>query len=84
VVYKISVVYRRNFGNWLYHLTFFLGGLIFIPQKHREATRVKYNSITTNVYPDFGHQHDNDAIRKRLEVFQTKSLNKKDGSVSCK
>jgi len=41
---------------------------------------VKYNSgvfITTNVYPDFGHDHDNDAIRKRLEVFQTKSLNKK-------
>ena len=59
---------------------------MFIPQKHREAFRVKYNSgvfITTNVYPDFGHQHDNDAIRKRLEVFQTKSLNKKDGSVSC-
>jgi len=43
----------------------FTGGLVFIPQKHKEANRVCYNSgifITSNVYPDFGHQHDNDAI----------------------
>lgn len=63
----------------------FTGGLVFLPQKHKEASRVKYNSgvfITTNVYPDFGHPHDNEAIRKRLEVFQTVSLRVKDGSVS--
>jgi len=60
---------------------------VFLPQKHKEASRVKYNSgvfITTNVYPDFGHAHDNEAIRRRLDVFQTKSLRKTDGSVNSK
>ena len=60
---------------------------MFIPQKHKEANRVCYNSgifITSNVYPDFGHQHDNDAIRRRLDVFNTCSLQRKDGSVSGK
>ena len=58
---------------------------MFIPQKHRDGIRVKYNSgffIATNVYPDFGHQTDCDAIRKRLEVFQTISLRRTDGSVT--
>lgn len=62
-----------------------LGGMMFIPQKHKEGLRVKYNSgffIATNVYPDFGKQEDCDAIRKRLEVFQTKSLPRKDGSAT--
>ena len=78
------VICKGFYATFYFHIS---GGLIFIPQKHREASRVKYNSgvyITTNVYPDFGHQHDNDAIRKRLEVFQTKSINKKDGSISGK
>jgi len=56
-----------------------------LPQKHKEATRVRYDSgifITTNVYPDFGHDHDNQAIRRRLDVFNTSALQRKDGSVS--
>jgi len=66
---------------------FFIGGLVFIPQKHKEANRICYNSgifITSNVYPDFGHEHDNVAIRRRLDVFNTSSLQRKDGSVSGK
>ena len=61
------------------------GGLIFVPQKHKNATQVKYNSgfyIATNVYPDFGNHTDCEAIRKRLEVFNTKSLQNKDSKVS--
>lgn len=56
----------------------------FLPQKHKEGLRVNYNSgffITTNVYPDFGNEIDNEAIRKRLDVFQTSSLKRKDPSV---
>ena len=62
------------------------GGMIFIPQKHKGGLRVKYNSgfyIATNVYPDFGNETDNVAIKKRLEVFHTKSLAfNKDNSVT--
>ena len=61
------------------------GGLIFVPQNHKNATRVKDNSgfyIATNVYPDFGNHTDCKAIRKRLEVFNTKSLQNKDSKVS--
>ncbi|XP_066920801.1 serine-rich adhesin for platelets-like [Clytia hemisphaerica] len=60
------------------------GGMNFLPQKHKEGLRVNYNSgffITTNVYPDFGNEIDNEAIRKRLDVFQTSSLKRKDPSV---
>ncbi|XP_066930600.1 uncharacterized protein [Clytia hemisphaerica] len=62
------------------------GGMNFLPQKHKSGLRVNYNSgffITTNVYPDFGNERDCDAIRKRLEVFQTTSLKRKDPSVSA-
>ena len=63
------------------------GGMNFLPQKHKSGLRVNYNSgffITTNVYPDFGNQADCDAIRKRLAVFETCSLKRKDPSVSGK
>ena len=61
--------------------------MIFIPQKHKGGLRVKYNSgfyIATNVYPDFGTEIDCVAIRKRLEVFRTKSLRQKDNTVAGK
>ncbi|XP_066931772.1 uncharacterized protein [Clytia hemisphaerica] len=61
------------------------GGMNFVPQKHKNGWRINYNSgffITTNEYPDFGNQTDCDAIRKRLEVFQTSSLKRRDTSVS--
>ncbi|XP_066933575.1 uncharacterized protein [Clytia hemisphaerica] len=61
------------------------GGMNFVPQKHKNGLRINYNSgffITTNEYPDFGNQTDCDAIRKRLEVFQTSSLKRRDTSVS--
>ena len=58
-----------------------------VPQKHREASKFIYNSgfyITTNVYPDFGEGLDGQAIKKRLKVFETKSLKHKDTSVTRK
>ena len=75
------------FINFFFLYRIIVGGMIFIPQKHKGGLRVKYNSgfyIATNVYPDFGNEVDCVAIRKRLEVFQTKSLRKKDNSVSGK
>ena len=61
--------------------------MFLLPQKHKEAVRVKYYSglfITTNVYPDFGNPIDCEAIRKRLAVFQTKALPKLDKNVGGK
>ena len=61
--------------------------MFMLSQKHKSATRVKYNSgffITTNVYPDFGNEADNEAIRRRLEVFETKRLPKVDKKVMGK
>ena len=63
------------------------GGILMVPQKHREASKFIYNSgfyITTNVYPDFGEGLDGQAIKKRLKVFETKSLKHKDTSVTGK
>ena len=56
-----------------------------VPQKHREASKFIYNSgfyITTNIYPDFGWGLDGEAIRKRLSLFNTKALSKKNTNVS--
>ena len=56
-----------------------------VPQKHREASKFIYNSrfyITTNIYPDFGGGLDGEAIRKRLSLFNTKALSKKNTNVS--
>ena len=63
------------------------GGILMVPQKHREASKFIYNSgfyITTNVYPDFGEGWDGQAIKKHLKVFETKSLKHKDTSVTGK
>ena len=63
------------------------GGILMVPQKHREASKFIYNSgfyITTNVYPDFGEGLDGQAIKKRLKVFEMKSLKHKDTRVTGK
>ena len=63
------------------------GGIVMVAQKHREASKFSYNSgfyITTNVYPDFGEGLDSQAIKKRLKVFETKSLKHKDTSLTGK
>ena len=58
-----------------------------VPQKHKEASKFIYNSgfyIITNVYPDFGVGLSGQAIKKRLKVFETKSLKHKDTKVTGK
>ena len=63
------------------------GGILMVPQKQRETSRFIYNSgfyITTNVYLEFGEELDGQAIKKRLMVFETKSLKHKDTSVTGK
>jgi len=62
------------------------GGRLSLPQKHMSASTCIYLSgffITTNIYPDFGNERDCEAIRKRLAIFPTKPLKKKDGNVSA-
>lgn len=64
---------------------YFLGGLINVPQKHRGSVSSHYNSgffITTNEFPDFGGGRDGEAIKRRLCVFETKALKRKDTSIS--
>ena len=61
------------------------GGLLMVPQKHREASKFIYNSsfhIINNAYPDFGEGLDGQAIQKRLKLFKTKLLKHKDISVT--
>ena len=51
-----------------------------VPQKHREASKFIYNLgffIETNGYPDFEEGRDEEAIKRRLKQFQTKTLKKK-------
>ena len=55
-----------------------------VHQKHREASQFIYNSgffITTNEYPDFGEGRDGEAIQRRLKLFQTKALKRKNNTV---
>ena len=40
--------------------------------------------ITSNVHPNFGEGLDGQVIKKRLKVFETKSLKHKDSSVTGK
>jgi len=56
-----------------------------VPRKHKDPAQFVYNSgfyITTNEYPDFGAGVDGEAIRKRLAVFKTKALPKRDNNAS--
>ena len=61
------------------------GGRITVQKKHSNVQSTHYNSgffITTNDYPDFGGGRDADAIAKRLEVFNTVALQRKDPKIS--
>jgi len=61
------------------------GGLMMLPQKHKAPTKFLYNGgffITTNEYPNFGNEVDCEAIKKRLDIFETKPLLHKDNSVT--
>ena len=63
------------------------GGVLMVPQKHREASKFICKSgfyIITNVYPGFGEGLDGQAIKKRLKVFETKSLKHNNTSVTGK
>ena len=56
-----------------------------VTQKHREATKFIYKSgffITTNEYPHFAAGRDGEATKRRLKVFQTKVLRRKNNSVT--
>ena len=56
-------------------------------KKHADVQSTHYNSgffITTNDFPDFGGGRDEEAIRKRLEIYETKGLRKKDPRISAK
>ena len=56
-----------------------------LPQKHREVSKFIYNSgsfITTNEYPDFREGRDREYIKRRLKIFQTKALKKKNNAVT--
>ena len=52
----------------------------------RGASKLIYNSftffITTNEYPDFGEKRDGEAIKRRLKILQTKSLKRKNNTVT--
>ena len=55
--------------------------------KHQDAKRVNYRSgffITTNMLPEFGNNLDQQAVYRRLKVFETKSLPTKDTSITGK
>ena len=63
------------------------GRILIVPQKHREASKFICNSgfyITTKLYSDFCEGLNGQAIKKRLKVFETKSLKHKDTSVTGK
>ncbi|XP_066921716.1 uncharacterized protein [Clytia hemisphaerica] len=62
------------------------GGRITVPRKHSSVQSTHYNSgffITTNDFPDFGAGRDGEAIKKRLQVFNTVSLKRKDPTISA-
>jgi len=54
-------------------------------KKHKAPTKFLYNGgffITTNEYPNFGNEVDCEAIKNRLDIFETKPLLQKDNSVT--
>ena len=40
-----------------------------------------YSKNITNEYPDFGEERDGEAIKRRLKIFQTKALEKKNNTI---
>ena len=83
-----QIFLHANRNHMLYlNEVYISGDFLFLQRKHKEALKLMYRSgfyITTNDYPDFGSGRDGDAIKTRLSVFHTKSLPKKDLSVSSK
>ena len=81
LIFEVNFPFKSS----LLRYSFLTGGLIFIPQKHKPGSRIKYNSgffLTTNEYPDFGNERDCQAIRTRLDVFESTSLPKRDKTVT--
>ena len=73
----------RNFRELAFAI-YFEGGLM-VPQKHHEASKFIYNLgffISTNEYPDFGQGRGGKAIKRRLKIFQTKALERKNNTVT--
>jgi len=86
-ILSIRFQLEMRFAFTVIESVFSLGGMIVVPQKHRGSVTSHYNSgffITTNNYPDFGGGRDGEAIKRRLCVFDTKALKRKDASVSGK
>lgn len=74
-------------GNNVNSRLFTLGGNVTVQRKHQSVSSSHYNSgffITSNDYPDFGPGRDAEAIKKRLSVFETSTLPRKDTSISGK
>ena len=64
---------------------YFKGGLLIVPQKHRDASKFIYFSgffVTTIKYRDFEEGRDRDAIKRRLKIFQTKTQKRKNNKVT--
>lgn len=58
---------------------------MYLSRKNKDAIKVNYRSgffITTNNLPNFGNDLDQEAVYRRLQVFKTKALPKKDSSVT--
>ena len=87
---KLYRVSRLVYCNLIFHFLYFKflsGGLLMVPQKHKDSSRFIYQSgffITTNVFPDFGDPTDCEAIKKRLAIFHTKTLKKKNTFITSK
>ena len=63
----------KIFQNW--HL--------MVLQKHRNASKFIYNSgffIATNGDPEYGEGRDGKGIKRRLKIFQTKALKRKNNT----
>ena len=87
IISIISFPFNSHFLTCILFVLIFEGGLFMLSQKHTATKRVNYRSgffITTNVMPDFGVARDQEAVYRRLKVFSTNPLARKDTSVTCK
>lgn len=58
-----------------------------VSQKYKEASQFIYNPgfyVMIKMYPDHGEGLEGQAIKKRLKIFETKSLKQKNISVTGK
>ena len=64
-----------------------LGWILMVSQKYKEASQFIYNPgfyVMIKMYPDHGEGLEGQAIKKRLKIFETKSLKQKNISVTGK